>query len=34
MTAAAAQTPGEVPHNRRFRDLLTALYDDLLGPPA
>ncbi len=21
--------PGEVPHNRRFRDLLTALYDDL-----
>lgn len=21
--------PGEVPHNRRFRDLLTAMYDDL-----
>lgn len=33
VAAVANGYPGEVPHNRRFRDLLTALYDDLLGPP-
>ncbi len=29
VAAVANGYPGEVPHNRRFRDLLTALYDDL-----
>lgn len=33
VAAVANGYPGEVPHNRRFRDLLTSLYDDLLGPP-
>lgn len=35
VSAIANGYPGEVPHNRRFRELLTALYDDLgLGPNA
>ena len=29
VAAVANGYPGEVPHNRRFRELLTALYDDL-----
>ncbi len=29
VAAVANGYPGEVPHNRRFRDLLTALYEDL-----
>ena len=29
VAAIANGAPGEVPHNRRFRELLTALYDDL-----
>jgi len=31
IAAVANGYPGEVPHNRRFRELLTALYDDLLS---
>ena len=33
VAAIANGYPGEVPHNRRFRELLTALYDDLLRGP-